>query len=120
MMTEAINLAVLWGECPAAPEVRQLPSGRRLASLSIRVKPDEGRAESVPVTVWEPPAWLEDLDAGDELLVVGRVRRRFYHNPVSGTAARTDVEAAVVARKPDARRRDALRRRVERMLEPLE
>jgi single-stranded DNA-binding protein len=120
MTTEAINLAVLWGECPAPPEVRQLPSGQRVANLSIRVRPDDGRADSVPVTVWEPPVWLEDVDEGEEVFVVGRVRRRFYRNPVSGTASRTDVEAAVIARRPDARRREALRRRVHQMLEPLE
>jgi hypothetical protein len=120
MTAEAINLAVLWGECPAPPEVRTLPSGQRVASLSIRVRPEDGRADSVPVTVWAPPAWVEDVDEGEELLVVGRVRRRFYRNPVRGTASRTDVEAAVIARRPDARRREALRRRVERMLEPLE
>ena len=120
MAIEAINLAVLWGECPAPPEVRQLPSGQRVANLSIRVRPEDGRADSVPVTVWEPPTWLEAVDEGEEVFVVGRVRRRFYRNPVSGTASRTDVEAAVIARRPDAHRREALRRRVEQMLEPLE
>ncbi|MGH9024833.1 MAG: hypothetical protein ACRDWD_01760 [Acidimicrobiia bacterium] len=50
------------------------------------------------------------VDVGEEILVVGRVRRRFYRNPVSGTASRTDVEAGVIARRPDAgaeRRSDA-------------
>src|SRR5262245_20029597 len=64
-----VNLAVLCGVCPNPPDVRVLESGRRLASLALRTHgPNPGgaaaRATSVPVTVWDPPAWLEAVAPG--------------------------------------------------------
>jgi len=93
---EGLNLAVLWGVCSTAAEVRELASGRRLVGLAVRtpVTPGRGgrpavtgasaasaaqaRATSVPVTVWDPPAWVEGLGEGDPVVVVGVVRRRFF------------------------------------------
>ena len=75
-------------------EIRVLESGTRLATLAVRC-PGSGaddRATSVPVTVWDPPAWVETLDAGDVVVVVGRLRRRFYQRP-GGVGSRVDVEA---------------------------
>jgi len=80
---ERVNLAVVRGECSGPPETRTLESGARVASLAVRC-PTGGageRATSVPVTVWDPPAWIETLDRGDEVVVVGRVRRRFFGRP---------------------------------------
>src|SRR3954453_13271679 len=97
------NLAVIRGVCSSAPDVRSLPSGEKLAVLQVTVRPPEGHATSVPVVVWSPPAWVAKVDAGDEVVVVGRVRRRFYQ--VGGAAAsRVEVEAEVVARANDRRR----------------
>jgi single-strand DNA-binding protein len=115
---EGVNLAVLAGRCSAGVEVRVLESGTRVASLSVRVPSDSGAHTSVPVTVWEPKAWVEELAEGDELLVVGSVRRRFYRT-TGGTGARVDVEAAFVGRVTNRRQRDAALRRAERALELL-
>ncbi len=89
---------VVRGECSAAPELRELESGRRLATLAVRAPGPAGRATSVPVTVWEPPAWVEDLTEGTDLVVVGAVRRRFFRTAVGAAAARVDVEAVFVGR----------------------
>jgi single-stranded DNA-binding protein len=107
-----VNLAVVSGTCSAPPEVRVLDSGTRVASLSIRCPADarDERATSVPVTVWNPAAWVETLDRGDEVVVVGRVRRRFYSRP-GGVGSRVDVDAVVIARARDRRRVEALTRR---------
>ncbi len=107
-----VNLAVVSGTCSAPPEVRLLDSGTRVASLSIRCPADarDERATSVPVTVWNPAAWVETLDRGDEVVVVGRVRRRFYSRP-GGVGSRVDVDAVVIARARDRRRVEALTRR---------
>jgi single-strand DNA-binding protein len=115
--TTPVNLAIVCGPCSAAPELRVLESGTRVASLSVRVPAGE-QATSVPVTVWDPPAWIEALDAGDEVIVVGQVRRRFYSRP-GGVGSRVDLEAVTIARARDRRRVDAARRRASRELDAL-
>jgi single-stranded DNA-binding protein len=102
------NLAVLLGRCSAGVEVRTFESGRRLASLAIRTPASAPprrrggtaapRATSVPVTVWDPPAWLDGVEAGDALIVVGTVRRRFFATRTGGRGAKAEVEAVTVAR----------------------
>jgi single-stranded DNA-binding protein len=116
-----VNLAVLRGPCSGPAELRVLESGTRLATLAVRcpagAAADE-RATSVPVTVWDPPAWVETLEAGDEIVVVGRMRRRFYQRP-GGVGSRVDVEAELVGRARDRRRIDAALRKADEALEGL-
>jgi len=116
-----VNLAVLRGPCSGPAELRVLESGTRLATLAVRcpagAAADE-RATSVPVTVWDPPAWVETLEAGDEIVVVGRMRRRFYQRP-GGVGSRVDVEAELVGRARDRRRVDAAWRKADDLLEGL-
>lgn len=114
-----VNLAVVWGVCSTVPEVRELDSGRRLASLSVRVKTGDEPATSVPVTVWEPPAWVETLAAGDEILVLGRIRRRFFQTAAGGRGAKVELEAEALARGRDRRRVAAVRKRLERVTDAL-
>ena len=114
-----VNLVVVCGECSAPPELRELESGRRLAALSIRARGTDGRATSVPVTVWEPAAWIEDLAAGAEVIVVGAVRRRFFRTATGSSAARVDVEAAFVGKAGQARQREGALRRAEAALQAL-
>jgi len=126
-----INLAVVSGVCSAPPVVRVLASGTRVASLSVRAPAHGGsrgngasgaeaaeRATSVPVTVWDPPAWVEALDTGDAVVVVGQVRRRFYSRP-GGVGSRVDLEAVSIARARDRRRVDAALRRATSLLDDL-
>jgi single-strand DNA-binding protein len=115
--TRQVNLAVVCGPCSSVPELRVLESGTRVASLSVRVPVGE-QATSVPVTVWDPPAWIEALDAGDEVIVVGQVRRRFYSRP-GGVGSRVDLEAVTIARARDRRRVEAALRRASRELDAL-
>ena len=58
-----LNLAVVRGPLSSAPDLRSLPSGTEVANLAVRA-PVDGKATSVPVTVWDPPAWIAELDAG--------------------------------------------------------
>ena len=115
-----VNLAVLCGPCSGPAEIRVLQSGSRLASLALRCPTGaaDERATSVPVTVWDPPAWVETLAAGDVIVVVGRMRRRFYQRP-GGVGSRVDVEAELVGRARDRRRIDAALRRADQVLEAL-
>jgi hypothetical protein len=113
-----VNLAVLRGVCSAPTEVRRLSGGRRVASLSVRTRGPGAHATSVPVSVWEPAAWVEDLDAGDELIVVGVVHRRFFRTAGGTPGARAEVEATHVAR-PTSRGIAAALRRAEAALDGL-
>ena len=94
--------------CGAAAGRRRDPhpeSGRRLASSAVRTpagapprrRPGGTNNEtSVPVTVWDPPAWLEAVEADDPLVVIGTVRRRFFAIRSGGRGAKAEVEAVGV------------------------
>lgn len=111
------NLVVLRGVTSAPPEVRTLTSGRRIATLSLRVHALDPGLTSVPVAVREPPAWVEDLDEGAALVVVGALRRRFFKTATGATGARVEVEARVVGRGGDRRRLETARRRADEELD---
>ena len=114
----ALNLSVVCGPCSAAPEIRVLESGTRLATLAVRCPAGDDRATSVPVTVWDPPAWVESLEPGDVVVVVGKLRRRFYQRP-GGVGSRVDVEAESIGRARDRRRIDAALKKAEAALDAL-
>jgi single-strand DNA-binding protein len=109
-----MNVVVLRGVVVRPPEIRELPSGSRLVSFDVRTAGPDGRAETVPVSWADPPVADEDaLGADTEVVVVGRVRRRFFRTGGS-TQSRTEVVAERVARPRQARRaRSALDAAVE-------
>ena len=97
-----MNIVILRGTLTRPAEQRVLPSGDVVVAYDVRVVRDEGPAESVPV-VWSPPAGRGLLAAGEEVVVTGRVRRRFYRAG-GATQSRTEVVAEAVARAGDGRR----------------
>jgi single-strand DNA-binding protein len=107
------NLVVLRGVLSRDPEARELPSGDALVAYDVTVRPEpasgEGaRAESVPVAWFDPPAAATAMAAGDEVVVVGRVRRRFFRAG-GATVSRTEVVAVrVVPARAPAKVRAAL------------
>jgi len=114
-----VNLVVLRGVASAPAAVRTLQSGRSLTTLSVRVHGpvtptagdrDRQPATSIPVAVWDPPSWVDDIDVDDPLVVVGRLHRRFYRTD-GGTGARVEVVASLIGRGSDRRRVDAAERR---------
>lgn len=94
-MSATTNIAVLRGHLSSPPRVRQLASGDQLVSLELTAKPDEGPADSVPVAWFGAPDPLPAWVAGQEVVVVGRVRRRFFRAG-GATASRTEVVATSV------------------------
>jgi single-strand DNA-binding protein len=106
-----MNIVILRGVLSRPAEQRVLPSGDVVVSYEVRIATDDGPAETVPV-VWSPPAGRGLLAAGDEVVVTGRVRRRFYRAG-GATQSRTEVVAHAVARAADGRR---VRRLVEQAL----
>ncbi|HVA74822.1 MAG TPA: hypothetical protein VNF71_09700 [Acidimicrobiales bacterium] len=96
-----LNLVVLEGVLARPAQDVELPSGSRLISLEVTVRRDEGPAEPVPVAWFDAPAWATSLDAGIPVVVVGRVRRRFFRSG-GATQSRTEVVAARVVRSTAA------------------
>jgi single-strand DNA-binding protein len=86
-----MNVVALRGRLSRPAEIRSLPSGDQLIQLEVTVRRPDEKAESVPVTC-AYSARIADLDVDDEVIVVGRVRRRFFR--AGGmTQSRTEVVA---------------------------
>jgi len=105
------NMVILRGTLSASPRCRELASGTVLLQYDVTTRDDGGTA-SVPVAWFDPPAGAHDRHhEGDDVVVVGAVRRRFFR--VGGvTQSRTEV----VAERVTAVRRP---RDVERALAPV-
>jgi len=101
-----MNITVVTGHLSRPPERRTLPSGDELVSYDVTVPRADERAESVPVVWPGAPASATDLQPGDLVVVLGRVRRRFFRAG-GATQSRTEVlaERVVPARRATAARR---------------
>jgi single-strand DNA-binding protein len=88
------NLVVLRGTLAADPRPRELPSGSTLLQFDVTTRDDSG-THSVPVAWFEPAAAGVPAAAGDELVVIGSVRRRFFRAG-GATQSRTEVVAEQV------------------------
>ncbi len=107
-----LNIAMLRGRLSRPAELRVLPSGDRLVALELSVPPSEGRTaggrtESVPVVWHDAPAVAEALDVGQAVVVLGRVRRRFFRAG-GATQSRTEVVAEAVIPARQAKRARSL------------
>jgi single-strand DNA-binding protein len=91
LMTDA-SVTLVVGTLSRAAEIRVLPSGDTLVGLEVTARRPDGTAESMPVSWPDAPTWAGRLNAGERVVVVGRVRRRFYR--AGGvTASRTEIIA---------------------------
>lgn len=109
----AMNIVVLEGVLSSTPVTRQLASGSVVISLELTTDID-GVTASVPVAWFDPPSAVE-WDAGQQLVVAGAVRRRFFR---SGglTQSRTEVVATEVV---EASKRRQVQRVVRKVAEKL-
>jgi single-strand DNA-binding protein len=104
-----MNLVTLVGRLSRPAEQRELPSGDRLLALEVTVDGPDGKDETAPVVWFKAPASALDLDTGSTVVVVGRVRRRFYRAG-GATQSRTEVVADIVVPAGNVRQvRAALR-----------
>ncbi|MEO5901930.1 MAG: single-stranded DNA-binding protein [Ilumatobacteraceae bacterium] len=102
-----INVVVIRGTLSGTPAARRLASGSQLLSLEVATAGPDGTA-SVPVAWFDPPASGATFASGDEVVVRGMVKRRFFRT-AAGTQTRTEVVAAEVVGA-------SRRRQVERLL----
>ncbi len=106
-----MNHVQLLGRLSSAPQERTLASGSVLWSLELTTDTPDG-AWSVPVA-WFDPAVPVSFTTGDEVVVVGAVRRRFFRG-AGGTQSRTEVVASeVVAASAKRKVQRVLRREAE-------
>jgi len=85
-----MNVVVVKGVLSRAPEVRELPSGGVVMNYEVTVRRADGPAEGVPVVRYDEAS--SPLDVGAEVVVIGRVRRRFFRSG-GATQSRTEVVA---------------------------
>jgi len=113
------NVVVLIGRLARPAETKELPSGDRLVAYEVTVDRPGERAETVPVVWLGAPASAGDHDVDERMLVIGRVRRRFYRAGGS-TQSRTEVVAeAVVNARHTKRAASAVQRAQDRLEEAL-
>ncbi len=87
-----LDVVALVGRLSKAAEERVLPSGSRLASFDVTVAREGARSQSVPVVWFDAPPSACSLDQGTEIVVTGRVRRRFFRTELA-VQSRTEVAA---------------------------
>jgi single-strand DNA-binding protein len=111
-----LNVVAIEGRLARPAEQRVLPSGTRMVALEVTVRRQDGPAEGVPVAWSDAPAWASTLEADAEVVVVGRVRRRFFR--AGGTTqSRTEVVAEVVVPSSSTRRARAALTRLSARIE---
>jgi single-strand DNA-binding protein len=96
-----MNVSVVKGHLSRTPQERTLPSGDRIVTLEVSVRRAEEATESVPVAWPNPPRNAAELAPGTQVLVLGRIRRRFFR--AGGfTQSRTELvaESVVPVRQP--------------------
>ncbi len=105
-----MNVAIIRGRVLGRPNERRLGSGEFASAFDVVTEDDEGRL-TVPIN------WVTTVKAlvseGDDVVVVGRVRRRFFQAGGS-VQSRTEVLADTVVA---TRRKVAARKAIERALD---
>jgi single-stranded DNA-binding protein len=91
-MTVSVNVVVLAGTIAAEPVERRMPSGEECTEIRLSVPEPGRRLLPLPVVAWHAEVGkkrLKGLRKDDEVLVYGRLVRRFYR---SGAGARSLTE----------------------------
>lgn len=104
-----MNIVVLRGTLSSEPRERTLPSGTNVMNWEVTTRSD-AETRSVPVQWDDPPKAALAFNEGDDVVILGSIRRRFFRAG-GATASRTEV-VAELAVKPT--RKAAVERLVER------
>ena len=111
-----MNVVIIQGRLSRPAEERVLPSGDRLVQLELTIARSSEKAESAPVVWFDAPASARELDVDEEVVVVGRVRRRFFRT-AGGTQSRTEVVAEQVVLRRHTKKVAAALARAHRLLD---
>jgi len=96
--TNDLNVAFVAGSLSSDPVERTLPSGDLVVNYEITSRSPGSGTQTVPVAWFKPPKRRQRLVAGDAVLVIGQVRRRFFRAG-GATASRTEIVADKVVRR---------------------
>ena len=95
-----MNIVVLQGTLAAEPVERTLPSGTTVMDWSVKTR-HNGKSVSVPVQWTEPNRSVQGFDEGDDVVIFGSIRQRFFR-AAGSLASRTEVVGEAVC-KPTQR-----------------
>ena len=110
------NVAVVSGSIVRSPQERIAGDGQPVLSFEIRVRTIDGPVEVVPVAWPDHSMATAALEAGTEVVVVGRVRQRYFRSGGS-TQSRTELVAeAVIGARQHAAVGKALARAARRLV----
>ena len=110
-----MNIVLLRGTLSSAPRICDLPSGSSLIAYQVSTRSAGRPTSSVPVVWFDPPRSRGEVAAGDEVIVAGEVKRRFFRTG-GVTQARVEVVASQVI---PVRRAMQARRAVDGVVESL-
>lgn len=96
-----LDIAIVTGTLSSDPTTTELASGSVLVRYEVTSRQSEG-TDTVPVA-WFDPSRPPALSAGDGVVVVGRVRRRFFRAG-GATRSATEIVASSVARRSSTKR----------------
>jgi hypothetical protein len=96
----------------ASPPFTRTTARGEITEIDLRtrafVSTDSGEpGPPIGITIVASPELAAEVEEGDELLVLGTTRRRFFHAGGT-TVARTEVEAVSIVKVGDRRRRNRL------------
>ena len=107
-----MNLVVVQGVVRDEPVARSLSSGQQVIAFELAVPVSESALESVPIVLFDAACTVA---TDDEVVVIGRVRKRFFR--VGGaTQSRTEV---VATRIVPTRRRAQVAKALDQAIEVL-
>ena len=107
-----MNLVVVQGLVRDDPVSRALSSGQQAVSFELSVRSPDDTLEPVPVVFFGTPC---ALSPDDDVVVIGRVRKRFFRAG-GATQSRTEV---VATRVLPARRRAQIDKALDGVVEVL-
>jgi hypothetical protein len=90
-----MNIAIVRGTVLREPTERTLATGQRVVSIDVNVSYDERPNENLEVVWVDPPKNLLVPRQNNEIVAIGRVRRRFFKT-ANGIASRQEVVAETV------------------------
>lgn len=102
------NLVILRARVTSEPRITELASGADVVQYDVKTV-DASGATTVSVSWFDAPPAGRRFRPGDEVVVIGSVRRRFFRTG-GATVSRTDVVADQVL---SARRKLAVQRAVD-------
>jgi single-strand DNA-binding protein len=107
---DSFNIAVLRGVLATGVRISELPAGSVVYNFDVRAGGVDG-PHVVPIA-WRDPVRPPRLARGDDVVVVGSVRRRWFRAG-GASQSRTELLASCVARSSSARARRGLAGAVE-------